>query len=80
MDSKSIISVKEARELLGSDGVNMSDAQIIEVIQTLDAIAVQTLKDAREKRIKDDAMAMANLIYDIYQDKKSLPDNRGKKE
>lgn len=35
------------------------------------------LEEARKKR-KEDALAMANLIYDIYQDKKrTVPDNRG---
>jgi len=66
-----IISVEEARELLGNDGNNMSDEQIAELIETLDLIAVQALKDAREQRMKQDAMAMANLTYDIYRDKKS---------
>lgn len=34
----------------------------------------------REEKILADAMALAHLIYDIYQDKKALPDNRDEKE
>lgn len=80
-----IISIKEARKLLGNKANNMTNEQIEELVETLDVIAVQALKDAREKRMKEDALAMANLIYDIYQDKRrssanSSPDNRDKKE
>lgn len=75
-----IISVKEARKILGKTASGMTDEEIEKLIENLDDIAVHALKDAREKRMKEDAMAMAELIYDIYQDKKSLPDNRDKKE
>lgn len=64
-----IISVEEAREILGADAKTMTDEQITEVIQTLDAIAVAALRDGRE-RMKADALALAELTYDIYQDKK----------
>lgn len=40
----------------------------------------KTIPEPEEKRMAD-AIALANFIYDIYQDKKhSSPDNRGKKE
>lgn len=64
-----IVSVDEARELLGGDAEGMTDKQIIEVIQTLDAIAVEALRN-RKERMQTDALALAELIYDIYQDKK----------
>jgi hypothetical protein len=67
-----IISIKEARKILGKDYEHLSDEQIGNLIEDLDAIAVAALKDAREKQIKDDATAMAELVYDIYQDKKKL--------
>jgi len=75
-----IVSIKEARKILGKMAKEMTDQEIVDLVDNLDAIAIEALKQAREKRVKEDAMAMAELIYDIYQDKKSLPDNRGKKE
>jgi hypothetical protein len=70
-----VVSVEEAREILGTEAEKMTDDQIIELVQNLDAIAVASLRDAMAKR-KEDAMDMANLIYDIYQDKKrgGIPD------
>ena len=65
-----IVSVQEARKILGDDAKNMTDDQIIEVIQNLDAIAVAALRDSRE-RMKADALAFAELTYDIYQDSKN---------
>jgi hypothetical protein len=65
-----IISVEEAREILGSEAEKMTDEQLIDLIQTLDVLAVEALRQAREKR-KEDAMAMAQLIYDIYGDKQA---------
>lgn len=67
-----IISVKEARKILGKGYAHMSDSEVENLIQNLDAIAVAALKDAREKRMKEDAEALANLVYDIYSDKKHL--------
>lgn len=69
-----IISIKEARKLLGKDAVCMTDAQIEDVISTLDLLAKDSLEQARRRlRIKRDATAMAELIYDVYQDKKKSP-------
>lgn len=66
-----IISVKEARKILGSDSIGMTDEQILEVINTLDLLAEDSLKKARiQLRMKRDASDLAELIYDIYQDKK----------
>lgn len=64
-----IVSVEEAREILGKEAEKMTDAQIIELVQNLDAIAVAALRDVMAKR-KEDAMDLANLIYDIHRDKK----------
>lgn len=75
-----IVSVKEARKILGKMAKVMTNEEIVVLVDNLDAIAIDALRQAREKRMKEDAMAMAELIYDIYQDKKSLPDNRDKKE
>jgi hypothetical protein len=66
-----IISVEEARKILGSAATAMSDEEIIEVISTLDIMAKDALETARNKlHMKKDATDLANLIYDIYQDKK----------
>ncbi len=64
-----IISIKEARKILGNIANTMTDKQIEELVETLDVLAVQALKIAREKRIKEDAQALAELTYDIYTDK-----------
>ena len=39
------ISVKEARKLLGQDGITLSDSQVIELIQTLTVVADDFLQD-----------------------------------
>jgi hypothetical protein len=75
-----IVSVKEARKILGSDAANMTDDEIIEVISTLDIMAKGALETARTKlRMKQDARELATLIYDIYQDKKRLENNSDNK-
>ena len=38
-EGKPIVSVKEARKILGKDAVGMSDEEIINVINTLDIMA-----------------------------------------
>jgi len=49
----------------------MSDEEIEQVVATLHSLAKSALYDARTKlRMKKDAKDLANLIYDIYQDKK----------
>lgn len=40
-----VISVKEARKLLGQDGKTLSDSQVIELIQTLTVVADDFLPD-----------------------------------
>jgi hypothetical protein len=77
---KLIVSVEEARKILGSDAANMTDDEIIEVISTLDIMAKGALETARMKlRMKHDARELATLIYDIYQDKKRLENNSDNK-
>lgn len=71
------VSVDEARNILGSDATGMSDEEITDVITTLDIMAKDALEVAQTKlRMKRDAKDLANLIYDIYQDKKSLEDGK----
>jgi hypothetical protein len=65
-----IISVEEAREILGSSADSMSDDDIINVIETLDVLAVEALRKSREQ-MEADALALAELTYDIYRDKKA---------
>jgi len=45
---KPIVSVEEAREILGSSALGMTDEDIIEVIETLDLMAKESLKKAKE--------------------------------
>lgn len=67
-----MLSVSKARALLGDDANGMTDRQIEEVISTLDLLAKDALQKARRKlRMKKDASQLAELIYDIYQEKKS---------
>jgi hypothetical protein len=63
-----VISVKEARELLGDDAKKMSDDEIEKLIRDLDVMARYALKEARKMR-EEAALALAQLIYDIYKDK-----------
>lgn len=68
---KPIISVEEAREILGDVASRMSDEELTETIKTLDLLAKDALEQARrEVQMKADARDLAELIYDIYQDKK----------
>jgi hypothetical protein len=66
-----IISVTEARELLGTAGKNMIDEEIEDLIINLDVIAKHSLEMARNKlHMKRDATELAELAYDVYQDEK----------
>ena len=64
-----VISVEEARELLGDDAKQMSDDEIEKLIRDLDVMARYALQEARKMR-EEAAFALAQLIYDIYKDKK----------
>lgn len=73
LSAKPIISVKEARKILGKDANGMSDEDIESVVQTLDLLAKDALQKAKVKiRMKKDAKALAELIYDCYIDSKRL--------
>lgn len=75
-----IVSVDEARKILGTDAEGLTDEEIITVISTLDILAKDALETVRTKlRMKKDAKALAELIYDIYQEKKSSKSNSDKK-
>lgn len=43
--TQQVISVKEARKLLGKDGKTLSDNQLVELIQTLTLVADDFLQD-----------------------------------
>ncbi|MGB3023205.1 MAG: hypothetical protein WBB39_00155 [Candidatus Saccharimonadales bacterium] len=49
---KPIISVKEARKLLGKDYQNLTDEKIAELIEQLHELAKLSLDMAREQRLK----------------------------
>ncbi len=69
---KPIISVKEAKKILGKDADSMTNSEIEEIIETLHLLAKDTLQVAREKILrKRDAKGLAEIIYSEYQaDKK----------
>lgn len=50
---KPIMSVKEARKLLGKDAVNMTDEQISELVEQTHDLAKLALDVARDKLVKD---------------------------
>ena len=49
---KPIMSVKEARKLLGKEHENLSDEEIAELIEQLHGLAKLSLDMAREQRLK----------------------------
>ena len=51
-DDKPIMSVKEARKLLGKDHENMTDGEVSELIGQLHELAKLSLDMAREQRLK----------------------------
>lgn len=63
-----IISVEEARKILGAEAKNMSNEEIEQLIRDADVMAQYALQEARKVR-KDTALALAQLIYDIYKEK-----------
>lgn len=66
-----VVSLVEARKLLGNDAVGMTDDEILNVINTLDLLAKDAIDHAKKEiRIKKDAKVLAELMYDVYQDKK----------
>jgi|GEM_PF-1163772 len=66
-----VITVKEARKILGTKAIGMSNDEIQHIISTLHSLARAAIDDAKLKlRKKRDAKELANLIHDIYLDKK----------
>jgi hypothetical protein len=66
-----IISVKEARKILGKDAEEMTDQEIMTVIETLDLMAKDSLQEAKRRiRMKKDAKGLAEVTYSVYQDEK----------
>jgi division protein CdvB (Snf7/Vps24/ESCRT-III family) len=79
MRDEPVISIKEARKILGDVADRMSDEELLETINTLDLLAIDALDDAKRKaQMKADARDLAELLYDIYQDKKRLDAFGGK--
>ncbi len=71
MSNELTLTIEEARKILGKDSDGMTDLEIEEVISTLDLMAKDAIKVSKEKLLMNrDAKRMAELIYDIYQDKK----------
>lgn len=65
-----MITVKEARQILGEKADGMTDDEIEFVIETLSLMAKDALKLTKEDlHRKRDAKRLAELIYDVYQEK-----------
>jgi hypothetical protein len=65
--SEPIVSIDEARKLLGDSAVGMTDMEILNVINTLDLLAQDALKEARRRlAMKKDARELAEVIYSEY--------------
>ncbi len=76
-----IVSVDEARKLLGDDAEGMSDDEIAFVIETLDLMAKDALKlSKQELHRKRDAFRMAQLTYDIYKQKNEIEAYRSQRK
>ena len=50
MNKRLLISVKEARRLLGKDGKNLSDDEIIEIISSLTELAKHNIQNENVKK------------------------------
>ncbi len=75
---KTIISVKEARKILGEKAAGMSYEEIEFVVETLHLVAKDALKISIEEiHRKRDAYRLAQLTYDIYKDKKAKQRKEG---
>lgn len=75
--TKPIISIKEARKILGKPAENMTDEEIESTVETLDLLAIDALKLSKEELLrKRDAKKLAELTYDIYQEKKLKTENK----
>lgn len=55
---KPIISVNEARKLLGKDAVNMTDEQITELVEQTHDLAKLALDVARDKLLREKSTEM----------------------
>ncbi len=64
-----IVSIQEARKILGDEAKDMTDLQVQQLIEDLDVIALYSLQEAVNKR-KKDATRLASLIYDAYKGNK----------
>jgi len=64
---KPIISIKEARKILGKDAETMTDRGIEEVVNTLDLLAKDALQEAKRRiGMKKDAKGLADIVYSEY--------------
>lgn len=59
---KLIISVKEARKLLGKTAVNLSDEEVEKIIIDLNFIAKHAIKDFRENKYKTSATDATSTV------------------
>ena len=67
-----VISVGDARKILGQVADDMTNDEIIDVIESLDLLAKDALKVSKEDLLrKRDAKRLAELTYDIYRENKT---------
>lgn len=68
-----VMSVKEARNLLGDDGANMGDVEIEELVNNLEILARYALRQSQtEREVQKDAAGLAELIYDCHQEGRGI--------
>lgn len=64
---KPVVSLVEARKLLGNDAIGMTDDEILNVIDTLNLLAKDALEMARTRlRMKKDAKGLADIVYSEF--------------
>lgn len=73
-----VISVKEARKILGQLADNMSDEEVEKLIDNLSFIAEDSLKKVRKKLSEEELIEIGSYLNDFYVVKKA--DNGDKKE
>lgn len=57
---KPIISIKEARKLLGKNNKDLSDEEIAKLVEDLDFLAKHAIEQFKEKKIKDGKIQVQN--------------------
>lgn len=60
MDTKPIMTVKEARKILGKKYEKMTDTEIAQLVDDVDILAQMALRLAKEKRLTNHGIELGN--------------------